>query len=148
MRKYALALVLGPLLAGFAPAPKPKDDAKSELKKLQGAWYLVDIARPPDVKTALKDTAPQKAVVEGDRWAYHYESGPRATPFTVTLDPKTRPKSFTFTRGDRVVFRGIYALDGKGLKISYFVKDKETRPKDFPATVGDQITITFVRRKP
>jgi uncharacterized protein (TIGR03067 family) len=149
MLRWTTALLfVVPLVAAFAPAPKPKDDPKSELKKLQGTWKVVDIDRTEGGGKSLLRKAPEKAVVAGDQWTYHRAGGRTLTPVTVALDPTTRPKSFTFTQGDRVVFRGIYSTEGDTLKISYIRGIKKERPKDFAATAKDQITITFRRQQP
>jgi uncharacterized protein (TIGR03067 family) len=148
MRKYPLVLVLAvPTLLAFAPAPKPKDDPKDDLKKLQGTWKLskLELGGKESVSKALVD---MKAVIEKDQWAFE-RAGGRLSPMTLVLDPKTKPKSFKFKRKlasgeERVTSEGIYTLEKDKLTISYGPAGSKAGPKD--ASVR-RITMTFQREK-
>jgi uncharacterized protein (TIGR03067 family) len=141
-----IRLLLVPLL-GFAPAPKPKDDPKSELKKLQGSWRLVAFERD-GVPRPVAASEPLRVVVS-DQWSLRRD-GELLNPRTLRLDPKKRPRQFELHMGGaQVTIEGIYALDGDTLKLCYtFGPRGHGRPKEFRTVPGrGQSMQTFKREK-
>src|SRR5262245_30737162 len=107
-----LLLLAVPLLLAFAPAPKPKDDAKAEQKKLQGTWTVVRVESDGKVDRG-RVVNPDKAVIRGD--AVEYQGGSNPASGRFVLDPKKKPKEITLDveytlsgKKHKGAFPGIY----------------------------------------
>jgi uncharacterized protein (TIGR03067 family) len=159
-RRFFVLLVAG-LSLGFAPAPVPKTDGKSELKKLNGTWSIVSrtIGRRPPVRgggAALRPVPPRpapvrpnlKVVIAGDRWKFTL--GERTTAeYTLVVRPGKKPKEVDLKGVKRNInLFGIYRLQGDTLTISYSLSSNgrpAVRPKDF--TEGGSVAMTLKREK-
>ncbi len=125
-RTVLLVLGLG-LLAGAAA----KDEAKDELKKLEGTYVMVDGVKDG---RALTHKMMKKAslVIKGNHHTVHV--GKETFVGTHKLDPTKKPKAIdaTDTEGpfkDQTT-HGIYELKGNRFRVGFAEPGKE-RPKDF-----------------
>jgi uncharacterized protein (TIGR03067 family) len=134
MRPFALLAVL----AGFGVVgiPAAADDAKDDLKKLDGTWTMVSGEKDgkplPEniVKTA-------KLVIKGDE--HDVKIGDVVYKGTHKLDPTKKPKAIDATdtdgpfKGKTVL--GIYAVEGDTFKVCFAEPGKD-RPKEFSTKSG------------
>jgi len=132
MKRYALLA----LAAGLLVAAAPNDDAKNDLKKLEGTWVLA--SGENDGKKISADTLKTgQLMIDGDK--HTVKVSDTTYKGTHKLDPSSKPKTIdiTDTEGpfkDKTVL-GIYELDGDEFKICYAAPGKD-RPKDFSAKEG------------
>ena len=130
------------------PAPSPRQLAKDDLKKLQGAWTCVAMERegdelPPD---SFKGSM---AVYEDDRITL-YRDGEVFRRGIITLDPAKLPKKLnTWDLGgpyeDQTV-PGIYEVDGDTLKIC-FSRPNAERPAEFTTKKAPGFLYCVYKRK-
>jgi uncharacterized protein (TIGR03067 family) len=139
--------VLSPVLCSFALAADT-DDAKTDLKAIQGAWQVVEVATadglvPADeikgAKVTIKDN---KLTLEGlDK---------EKKEFTFKLDPSTKPKSVDLISLDGTfkgqTTLGIYALDGDSLKFCLGNQESKVRPKAFKADKESDLLVLSLKR--
>jgi uncharacterized protein (TIGR03067 family) len=140
---------------------KEKDDAKN----LQGEWKMVKI-QVNDAEVMI-DAPPgvgdphQKVTIKDDKVAYNiWVRAP--LNFNIVkdgafkLDTKQDPKAIDMTfKHEKVVRKGIYALDGDNLKIAYILPndnindlEKEmARPKGFDSRDPNGILFTFTTKR-
>jgi uncharacterized protein (TIGR03067 family) len=119
MRTLAIVLLMVPLLA-VGDEPKPKEDKE----RLQGTWLVLSCKvgeRSIHVPADPMDTW----TFEKDRIVNTHDGKEVGKAFTFELDPKAEPKTIDLSLDGKVVFRGIYEVDGKRLKVCY---NKKTRP--------------------
>jgi uncharacterized protein (TIGR03067 family) len=125
-----MLVAIGLLIA--ADKPK-KDDAKKEMKKLQGTWTIVAV----EVNGAKMSDEDRKHVgikmtLKGDK--YSIEGGERTHKGTFKVHPGKKPKTMDCIpdSGDLKdkTIQAIYKLDGSKLTICYDISCK-TRPGEF-----------------
>ena len=148
MKGSALLLLAAALVAG-ADDPKPGGD----LDRLRGVWRLVSwtsdgrdlVADRPDLFQAMDvrwtfegDTLAQTGTFQGLN-----ERGVEKRAFR--LDPGQSPKWFDVRSGtgpDAPFLRGIYALDGKKLRVCYNPDPRSgERPTAFAAGKGSKYLL-------
>ena len=134
MRRHALmVLTVGLLIAAAAPKD---DDAKKELKKLEGNWAMVS---GEDKGTKLpEDTVKNaKLTIKGDK--HTVKVGEDTFVGTHKLDPSAKPKAIDATdtegRFKGKTTLGIYKLEGDKFTVCFAPPDKE-RPKEFSTKSG------------
>jgi RNA polymerase sigma factor (sigma-70 family) len=144
--------------APAAPAPRDEDKAekgpaiKGELKKLEGAWKVVAV-----------ESDGRKAD-DGEIEDFHYIFGADGTwklrqdgrviaRGTFAIDPTKKPKTIDFKIEETVsqrdkgkTSRGVYELDGDGLKVCRDWPGEEARPTDFAAGAGSKRILGEYRR--
>jgi uncharacterized protein (TIGR03067 family) len=134
------ALVGAIFALGFAPAPLKKPD---DSKTLQGNWV---ITKAQYGKRNDPPTVGLKAVIKGNSLTFLRNGRPSAT-WTMTLDPRKKPKVLDLKRGKRA-FSCIYEVRGNTWKFSYFLSAKPgERPTRFDMTEDRSHTITLQRDK-
>jgi uncharacterized protein (TIGR03067 family) len=130
------------LVGGHAGA----DDAKDDLKALQGTWTLISFERDgKDVKLQGETTA----VCTGDKFVV--KRGEQViSAGTITLDPGKKPKATdaTYTEGaDKgKTFKGIYELDGDTVKFCRAGSPDDERPTEFKSKAGSGQFVAVYRR--
>jgi uncharacterized protein (TIGR03067 family) len=146
-RRLAWALLAVPLLA-FAPAPKPRDDPKDDLKKLQGTWKPMKVERAGRELPVVAERDHQ-VVIAGLEWIYHRLGRP-PDPRSIVLHPKLNPRGIDIKPGKTsraAVLVGIYAMDRDTLKVCYSFGEA-ARPKEFKTERGrDEVLVTYQRQK-
>jgi len=122
-------LILSMLLLAGGNA---QDQAKKDLKRMQGTWVLaaleVDGKPVPDDK--LKDTL---LIVKGNKYITRVKD--REIETTFTLDPSKKPRAIdmVFGEGEKKdkVLKGIYEIDGDTLRICRGLGPDQERPAQF-----------------
>jgi uncharacterized protein (TIGR03067 family) len=144
MTRFALLLLAAGLLSAALAA---KDDATTDLKKLEGSWVLasgVDDGKKQDAE-ARKGAS---LVIKGNKHTVKVAGNTYVG--THKLNPAKSPKTIdiTDTEGpfkDKTV-RGIYKVDGDEFALC-FDPSGETRPKDFAAKAGSGFHSHVWKRK-
>lgn len=120
MKARLLMIAAAGLLIGAcnrqASAPA---EAKTDLDRFQGTWYLVKAMQ--DGKSLPKDKVKQTTIVyNGDTFRYP-ESTEYATSKegTIKLDETKTPKEIDATSTEKEVMLGIYALHEGGYKVCF-----------------------------
>ena len=134
MRRHALIVLTVGLLIGAA-APKD-DDAKKELKKLEGTWVMV--SGEEKGKKLPDDTVKNaKLTMKGDK--HTVQVGEDTFVGTHKVDPAKTPKQIDAidTEGPfkGKTSLGIYKLEGDKFTVCFAPPDKE-RPKEFSTKSG------------
>ncbi len=142
--KMLLVLIVGLLLGA-----DPKDDAKKEMEKMQGAWVLVSSERngepaPAENLKALKRT------IKGDEFTV-FRDGEVLVKGKITVDPSKSPKTIDimFSEGenkDKPVL-GIYEIDGDNQKVCYGAPGNKDRPKEFSSKGDKGMTLSVWKRE-
>lgn len=143
MRAYrvasALALALAPLIAAA-------DDAKDDLKALQGAWDLVYFERDG------KEVKPQdgvRVINAGEKFVIKRGDEVIAAG-AMKLDPSTTPSGSetTYTEGPDKgkTFKGIYQIDGDTVKFCRAGTPNDDRPTEFKSKPGSRQFVAIYKR--
>lgn len=126
------------LIAWLAVPARPQevklDDAKKELKKLQGVWvwHATEVKGGQDSSAVFakltKASGNATFTVTSNKWTKELETlnGMRFSyPGTVTIDPTTTPKKidFTYDKGNPICagqkILGVYELKGDTLRLAW-----------------------------
>src|SRR5262245_32645451 len=107
------------------------DDAKDDLKALEGTWDLIYFERDGKEVKLQKDT---KAINTGDKFVVKRGDEVIAAG-TMKLDPSKKPKASetTYTEGPDKgkTFKGIYQIDGDTVKFCRAGSPDAERPTEF-----------------
>lgn len=139
MRLHALlVLAVGLLVAADAK----EDDAKKELKKLEGTWQVVSMEM--DGQKQPEDEAKQfKIVIKGNKYTLK-RGDDTVNQGTFTIDATKKPKTIDIkpTEGDNAgqTMLGIYEQDGDTQKTCYAQPDKK-RPTKFSSDNGQTLIV-------
>src|SRR5437764_1855170 len=124
---YAAAMLAVVLLGRNTMA----DDAKDDLKALQGTWELIYFERDGKEVKLQNDT---KAINTGNKFVVKRGEQVIAAG-TIKLDPSKKPKASetTYTEGaDKgKTFKGIYQIDGDTIKFCRAGSPDAERPTEF-----------------
>ncbi len=142
-------LLLGCALALVAFTAKADDDeAKKELKALQGTWKVV---------AAEQDGDPLDRIVGGVLTIKDNNFAIKTTGGTelkgdLTLDPAKKPRHINFAHQDGPVkdntWHGIYELKGDTLKVCYAEAGKEKeRPSEFKTLRKSGLLLVELKRE-
>ncbi|HWE40107.1 MAG TPA: TIGR03067 domain-containing protein [Isosphaeraceae bacterium] len=118
MRALAFIVLTVPLLA-LGDEPKKEDK-----ERLKGTWLVLSCkvgARSIDVPADPMDTW----TFEKDQVVNTHDGKKAEKPWTFAIDPKAEPKTIDLSLDGKVVYQGIYEIDGQRLKVCY---NKKTRP--------------------
>ncbi len=124
------------------------DDAKDDLKALEGTWDLVYFERDGKEVKLQSDT---KAVYTGDKFVV--KRGDQViSAGTMKLDPGKKPKASeaTYTEGAEKgkTFKGIYQIDGDTVKFCRAGLPDDERPTEFKTKPGSgQFAAVYKRTK-
>jgi uncharacterized protein (TIGR03067 family) len=145
MRLCGVLLAAGAVLA--AAADDKKDDAKDELKKLEGTWQVV-AAEQGGAALPEKTLKDMKAVVKGDMLKIVIGEA-TFLEFKFTIDPAKKPKTIDATstgEGDKGrQAPGIYELDGDSLKLC--LGKANNRPTEFTGKKGSGCSLFVCKRE-
>lgn len=148
-----MVLALGSLAAGDA-----RDDAKDELKKLEGIWVRIyveaDGKKLDDVNKKPEDAI--RLTIRGDKFTTRQGGGEVVSTFK--LDPTKKPKhidlSETVEGKDKPKpLPGIYELTDDVLKLCFLFPFEEKgdklgmRPTEFSAKTGSDHVLEVYRRE-
>jgi uncharacterized protein (TIGR03067 family) len=124
------------------------DDAKDDLKALEGTWELVSFERDGKDVKVQGDT---KATYTGDKFVV--KRGDQViSAGTMKLDPSKKPKASdaTYTEGPDKgkTFKGIYQIDGETVKFCRAGSPDDDRPTEFKTKPGSgQFAAVYKRAK-
>jgi uncharacterized protein (TIGR03067 family) len=138
MKRYALGIVAVALLVGGTAA----QDAKEDMKKLEGTWVVVSAERDGKNYDRIKD---DQVVFAGDKITI--KSKERDQKGTYKLDPSKKPKALDLisdNAGDPPV-HGIYEFKGEELRICFSRPGKD-RPTAFATQAGSEMTLVVMKR--
>src|SRR5262245_19947441 len=143
MKASVIVLLIGGLvLAGEPPAAAEKDN-----QALQGAW---EVTAAEFLKKEMKPLKGTKAAVAEDKLTIGTD---KERAYSFTLDPSRKPKEIDLYRGNQLVSRCIYTLDGDELRLCFgpaqyqdgILVDVGERPTTFDSHQGELLTL---RRQP
>jgi uncharacterized protein (TIGR03067 family) len=107
------------------------DDAKDDIKALQGTWDLIYFERDGEEVKLQNDT---KAINTGD-WFVVKRGDQVIAAGTMKVDPSKKPKASeaTYTEGPDKgkTFKGIYQFDGDTVKFCRAGSPNDERPTEF-----------------
>jgi uncharacterized protein (TIGR03067 family) len=141
-----VSVTLGSLFAiGIVTAG---DDAKADLKRLQGTWQVVS-ATSKGEKVPAEDIAELELVIDGDKISVR-EKGKVQERMMFKIDPAKRPRAIDFTHTDGPkkdkVDHAIYQLDGDNLKICVNEESGGARPTAFASSAGSSHSLIVLKR--
>ncbi len=130
---FGLVLAVGGLVAADA-----QEDAKKDLKKMQGTWLLVSGER--DGKKFTEEEIKQsKLIIKGNTYSIPKREVGTSQEGTFKIDPSKTPKETDSTTGSGpdkgIVWLGIYELEDDTHKVCLAPPGKD-RPKEFSAKSG------------
>jgi uncharacterized protein (TIGR03067 family) len=142
-------LLIGCMLA-FAGvlARAADDDAKKDLKALQGTWKVVAAEQDGD---SLDRIVGGKLVIKENNFAIKTAGGTEMKGDLI-LDPAKTPKHINFAHQDGLLkdktWQGIYELKGDTLKICYAEADSEKeRPSEFKTLKNSRLLFVELKRE-
>ena len=143
----SLILITMLLIMSVPIGESTQNDVSAELKKLSGAWTVVeeiDDGKPMPAAEASKN----KLTFDGTgRWKVEID-GKFVGEGTATIDPNRKPKTidYTFTRGESAgaKFIAIYELNDDLFKHCGVLAG--TRPTEFSSKPGSKQILTIFRR--
>lgn len=122
------------------------DDARDDLKALQGTWELVYFEGDGKEVKVRNGT---KAIITGHKSVIKVGDKVIAAG-TFKLDPRKKPKAvdMTYTQGrDKgKTFKGIYQLDGNKVKFCRAGSPEDERPNEFKTKGGSRAFVSVYRR--
>jgi uncharacterized protein (TIGR03067 family) len=141
MKIRVLAIIaIGLMLAIDASA---NDDAKPELKKLEGVWQPTSVEQNGNKLPAGK-FQDERVIIKGDQLTIT-KGGKVMQRATLSVDPVASPKTFVKTVVEGVnkgkKYHGIYELDGDTLRECRTSADQE-RPKEFAGRSGASLFVS------
>jgi uncharacterized protein (TIGR03067 family) len=144
---WVLVVLATPLLA----AADTDDDAKKELKALQGTWKAV--ALEAGGKPLPKDAIPDFTLIIGAEGKSTGKMAKSEYSATITVDPKKDPKTLDnlHESGDQKGKKqyGVYKLEGDKLTVCITAPGvaEADRPKDFTTKDTSNVVFVFERVK-
>jgi uncharacterized protein (TIGR03067 family) len=122
----------------------PADGDPSDKDRVQGAWRVVSatIAGKKASAEELKELQKDPMVFRGDKLVGRYEA-------TFKLDPDKKPREIDVTTGSglqRMIFRGIYQMDGEELTLCLSSVADGERPASFVLKEGAKAGVIVLRR--
>src|SRR4030095_14374339 len=122
-------------------------DVSTELKKLRGAWTLVEEIDDGKPMTAAEASKNKLTFDDTGHWKVEND-GKIVGEGTATIDPNRKPKTidYTFTRGESpgAKFIAIYELNDDFFKHCGVLTG--ARPAEFFSTPGSKQILTTFRR--
>jgi uncharacterized protein (TIGR03067 family) len=124
------------------------DDAKDDLKALEGTWDLIHFERDGKEVKLQKDT---RAINTGAKFVVKRGDEVIAAG-TMKVDPSKKPKASetTYTEGPDKgkTFKGIYQIDGDTVKFCRAGSPDDARPTEFKTKPGSgQLMAVYKRAK-
>lgn len=125
-----------------------EDEAKKELKALQGTWKVVAAEHDGD---PLERIVGGTMVVKGNNFAIKTAGGTELKGDLI-LDPAKKPKHVNLAHQDGPLkdktWQGIYELKGDTLKICYAEADSEKeRPAEFKTLKKSGLLLVELKRE-
>ncbi|HLW64876.1 MAG TPA: TIGR03067 domain-containing protein [Gemmataceae bacterium] len=113
-------------------AAKPADDAKKDLEKLQGEWFMAELEI--DGKPVPADKIDGTTLtVKGDKYIINVKD--KKHEVTITLDPSKDPKAIDMAFADSSdapkIGKGIYKMDGDTFILVRAQATDSERPTSF-----------------
>ena len=145
MKVQMLAAVTAML---FVAADTKDNDAKKELEKLQGTWYMAAL-EVEGQQVAEEKLQSAKLTIKGDKYTVTVKDTNHET--VITLDPTKKPKTIdmVFTDGPNKdkIHRGIYELDGDTFKLCRAREPDDERPTEFASQPKSGIFVVTWKRQ-
>lgn len=138
MKLHALfAVAVGLLLAADA-----KDDAKKELKAMEGTWQVTSMENDGQ-KTPEEEAKQFKVILKGNEYTLKQLDN-TVNQGTFKIDPSKKPKTIDIMpkEGDNTgaTMKGIYELKGDTQKACWGSPDKD-RPTKFSSEGGYTLIV-------
>jgi uncharacterized protein (TIGR03067 family) len=118
-----------------------EDKVKEDVKKLQGAWTVVDAEGDGKKFDKLKNA---QFLFEGDKFTVTVNGSDEKSVYMV--DPNKKPATFTFNDERNVAINGIYLLDGDNLKLCIRTEPKLPAPTDFKTAADSKSLFVTLKR--
>jgi uncharacterized protein (TIGR03067 family) len=138
---------------GLLGAEAKEDEAKKELKKLQGTWVMAALewdGGPPAEQDVTTD-ARRELVIVGNTYTEGQIKGSKRVKGFIRIDPSKKPKTMDRSRTAdfKKVHGSIYELDGDRLKECSFSKAPKpgARPAKFETKPKSGVFIIYWVRK-
>lgn len=143
---YRVAIVLSLTMGGLSVGA---EDAKDDLKAMQGTWELTYLERDgKEVKLQVST----KAINTGDKFVVKRGDEVVAAgsfKFDATKKPKASETTYTEGPDKGKTFKGIYQIDGDTMKFCRAGSPEDERPTEFKTKPGSkQFSAAYKRVKP
>jgi uncharacterized protein (TIGR03067 family) len=130
------AILFAVVLSAPVIGDKPADDAKQDLKELQGKWRIAAIEENGEERVASKDEGVQfYFLLKGDKLSIGDGKGEFQEAGTVRVDPAKKPKAMDVTwkekDKDAEHAKAIYELSKDTLKVAYLRMEKDSGDAEF-----------------
>ena len=156
--KPLCVLILGTI--SLIAVDEKEDEAKKELKKLEGTWVLTAVEWDGE-KPAPQDVTSDarcEFTIRGNKYTTGQVGAiyKRGEGF-LRIDPSKKPKTIDLSKTEAFnvgeTSYEIYELDGDTLKKTSVQKEREKvkpedRPKDFKTAPKSTVHVTYWKRKP
>jgi uncharacterized protein (TIGR03067 family) len=149
---FAAFTMVAMVVSSTATADDKEDNAKKELKSLEGSWQLKAQEERGGLKTPDIIVANLYVVIEGDKISWYTGDPAPNQAANITIDPSKDPKTIDalITRGakDKKML-GIYKLDKDILEVCWAEPGSDKRPEKFTSKpgVGSGYNYTKYERK-
>jgi uncharacterized protein (TIGR03067 family) len=151
-------LILGTM--SLIAVDEKEDEAKKELKKLEGTWVLTAVEWDGEKPAPQDVTSDARCewTIRGNK-STSGQVGPSYTKSEgfLRIDPTKKPKTIDSSSTEKFkpgeTSYEIYELDGDTLKVTSVQKEREKvkpedRPKDFKTAPKSGVSVTYWKRKP
>jgi uncharacterized protein (TIGR03067 family) len=132
----------------FVAADTKDNEAKKELEKLQGTWYMAAL-EVEGQQVAEEKLQSATLTIKGDKYTVTVKDTTYET--VITLDPSKKPKAIdmVFTDGPNKdkIHRGIYELDGDTFKLCRAREPDDERPTEFASQPKSGVFVVTWKRQ-
>jgi uncharacterized protein (TIGR03067 family) len=150
-RNILLLVLLVSLAAMPAATAAEKDDAKAELKKLQGTWQVTKWVDDSGEAAGADEIKDFTFVFKDQTVEMRNGKDSRRPALKFTLNPEKKPKWIDIEMGGPVgTSEGVYKLEGDELTICVVSGGKNgkpaPRPTEFAAKKGEHHALFVLKR--
>ena len=132
----------------FVAADTKDNEAKKELEKLQGTWYMAAL-EVEGQQVAEEKLQSATLTIKGDKYTVTVKDTSYET--VIALDPSKKPKAIdmVFTDGPNKdkIHRGIYELDGDTFKLCRAREPDDERPTEFASQPKSGVFVVVWKRQ-
>lgn len=130
------------ILAAAPSVARAADTEEEVLKKLAGTW-LVIAANKDGKELSEEEVKKERPRIKFDgKTAWLLSKSDNKLKTTVKLDPSKDPPHIDFLRGDKVMFEGVYKINGENLGITLSEKPGQ-RPEKVGVNAADVLFMVL-----
>jgi uncharacterized protein (TIGR03067 family) len=130
---------------GTEPGPQTKDQATTDLDRVQGTWRVVS-SQVGDERASEDEVKKRKVTVKGNVMTYDYGTGDPKQVGTIKLDPKMKYLDWNVTSPEAGTMLAVYDISGDDWKIG-FGNDGLVRPRRWVIGKDDVAWLLVLKRE-